>query len=461
MILSLISLQTLPRNISSQPSIIPLLAPSQLPAVASALAWLSANQSSDGSYGPYFEGQAAAAAYAFWLNDTRSPFAASSYAYLAGQLNASSTWFWTYTEADVPGEVLLSIGLSQNLGMIQNPSEVSSRLLQFQQPNGGFEGYSGPPNYQTVSSSVDTAMALWGLSNAEAIPQENRTSAINYLLTLQNKDGSFNLTRTIQADPLYSLGPDSVSITALVALVLRDNGFKPGDPPILMALSFLTKAASAGFNGKGHIYDAALSILAFLQYYHPREAVGALTYLIAQQKSDGGFSDLSRSSGSNALDTGWAAVALQYGIIEGVTTRGAVNRPPTAKFSFNPEAPKNSTVVSFDATHSSDLDNDSLSYAWAFGDGSSAVGATPIHVFARDGRYTVTLTVTDNGTNPDDLSSTMWRTVNVTQSTAPAKTPTLPTSGLNIIELVVIVALATLGAGSLLFRIRKRRALRR
>src|SRR5881409_2223896 len=129
--------QLLPQNTSNQPGVIPLLAPSQLPAVTSALEWLSTHQSSDGSYGPYFEGQTAAAAYAFWLNDSDSRNATSSYTYLAGQLNSASTWFWTYTEADVPGEALLSIGLSHHLGMIQNLPEVSSRLLRLQVQNGG------------------------------------------------------------------------------------------------------------------------------------------------------------------------------------------------------------------------------------------------------------------------------------------------------------------------------------
>ncbi len=470
-VLNLIPLQTLPRNISSQPSIIPLLAPSQLPAVASALAWLSAHQNSDGSYGPYFEGQAAAAAYALWLNDSDSRNATSSYTYLAGQLNSSSTWFWSFAEADVPGEILLSIGLSQHLGMIQNLSEVSSRLLQLQLPSGGFEGYFDPaigPYGQTVSSSVDTALALWGLSNAETIPEGNRTAAVSYLLTLQNKDGSFNLTRTTTANSLYSLGPDPVSITALATMVLHDNGFKLSDPSISTALSFLNNTASASFNGQGHVYDAALSTLAFLQYNHPCEAVLSLTYLITQQNSDGGFRDANRGSGSNSLDTGWAAIALQYGITEGVGITCpmsrpplTVNRPPIAKFSFNPEVPKNGTVVSFDATHSSDLDNDSLSYAWTFGDGGSASGPRAAHVYSRSGVYTVTLTVTDSGVNPDALLNTAWLKITVQQSSAPAKAasspPPLPANAwLALAGLPAVVV-----AGYLIVRTNRRRRLRK
>src|SRR6266852_3886302 len=95
------------------------------------------------------------------------------------------------------------------------------------------------------------------------------------------------------------------------------------------SLNFLSSAASTGFGGPGHVYDAALSVIVFLECYHPREAASALDYLSNQQNEDGGFSDVSRSSpSSNALDTGSAAVALQYAIREEVIIHGPVNQPP-------------------------------------------------------------------------------------------------------------------------------------
>ncbi len=441
--LILTTLPGVPSPAILQPHPILSLVSSQHTELESTLSWLVANAYSNGSYGQYYEGQAAAAAYALWLNDSGSHNAASSYAYLAGQLNDSKSWFWgSFGEADVPGEVLFSIALGQHLNLIQNLPEISSRLLQFQQPNGGFEGFYGVP-----STSVDTAMALWGLSIAGTIPPENRTSAVNYLLTLQNPDGSFSLASTITADPLSSLGPDPTSITALVILVLRDNGFNLGNPSILKALGFLAKAASNGFNGPGHIYAASLSILSFLQYDQPREAASALAYLRAQQNSDGGFADIIRSTpASNALDTGWAAVALQFGIIEGATTGGPVNRPPTARFSFNPEEPRNGTTVSFDAGSSMDSDGDSLSFAWTFGDGGSASGPVVTHVYTTSGVYTATLTVMDSGVNPEALLNTSWLNVTVQQSKAPARaapSPSTPTSSAVIILALLAVAIVT------------------
>ena len=49
--------------------------------------------------------------------------------------------------------------------------------------------------------------------------------------------------------------------------------------------------------------------------------------------------------------------------------------------------------VSLDATASYDLNNSSLSYAWDFGDGSTATGITINHIYTKADTYTLTLTV--------------------------------------------------------------------
>ena len=87
-----------------------------------------------------------------------------------------------------------------------------------------------------------------------------------------------------------------------------------------------------------------------------------------------------------------------------------VNRCPIA----NPGGPYAIVIgvpVSFDGTGSLDTDGDPLVFAWDFGDGSTGVGPTPVHVYADAGVFTVTLTVTDNGTPPCSGTATTTTTI--------------------------------------------------
>ena len=69
-----------------------------------------------------------------------------------------------------------------------------------------------------------------------------------------------------------------------------------------------------------------------------------------------------------------------------------VDAPPAAVFTFS----CSSLACSFDGSGSTD-DNGITSYAWNFGDGATASGATASHTYAAAGTYNVTLTVTDTG----------------------------------------------------------------
>jgi len=61
-------------------------------------------------------------------------------------------------------------------------------------------------------------------------------------------------------------------------------------------------------------------------------------------------------------------------------------------------------TVNFDASASSDLNNDIVSYLWDFGDGSGGIGLATSTVYEKAGTYYVTLTVTDNdGAYDEDI----------------------------------------------------------
>jgi len=118
--------------------------------------------------------------------------------------------------------------------------------------------------------------------------------------------------------------------------------------------------------------------------------------------------------------------------IPSVTIRlvpGGVIRPPadtpTALFSFTPSSPAANSPVAFDASASCPGRADTsgclpanttiVSYAWNFGDGSSASGKTSTHSYTAPGPYSVTLTVT----NDRGLAASTTRQVTVGAGNGP------------------------------------------
>jgi PKD repeat protein len=109
-----------------------------------------------------------------------------------------------------------------------------------------------------------------------------------------------------------------------------------------------------------------------------------------------------------------AAVATGTAAARTATTSAAVTRTQLFSVVVSPGAgtvPTNHAPVpafsstcsgltcSFDATASTDADNDALTYSWAFGDGTTGSGATASHAYATAATRTVTLTVSDGKTS--------------------------------------------------------------
>lgn len=78
------------------------------------------------------------------------------------------------------------------------------------------------------------------------------------------------------------------------------------------------------------------------------------------------------------------------------TENSAYNVLPSASMVIDPRFPQPGDLVHFDATSSTDLNDQIVSFAWDFGDGSTADGQTASHTFAAAGEYEIVLTARDS-----------------------------------------------------------------
>jgi len=136
---------------------------------------------------------------------------------------------------------------------------------------------------------------------------------------------------------------------------------------------------------------------------------------------DWDFGDGSPHSNSDSTVTHQFQVPGNYTVKLSVTdNEGAIgvdslqialtaDHPPTAAFSLPGDSVKVNSVVSFDASASSDIDGGIVTYAWNFGDGTviSTSQPTITHIFQSTGTHNIQLTVSDGcgkiGTVAHDL----------------------------------------------------------
>ncbi len=114
------------------------------------------------------------------------------------------------------------------------------------------------------------------------------------------------------------------------------------------------------------------------------------------------------------------------------------NARPTALFRFSPTHPVVGQTINFDASYSSDMDGDDLTYQWNFGDGATSNDEVVQHTYTRPSSFDVRLTVSDGR-----LSSTWETTVVVSRGgTAMPDTAAFVLAGTAMLVFVIFFAIA-------------------
>ena len=233
-----------------------------------------------------------------------------------------------------------------------------------------------PPNAPPVASFTSSCSGLTCSFNASGSSDPDGTIT-SYAWTFG--DGATGSGAT--ASRAYAAGG-----TYTVTLTVTDNGNATSqtahavtvNAPPVASFTSACSGLTCSFDASGSS-DSDGTIVSYAWTFGDGATGSGAT--VSRTYAAGGTYTVTLTVTDNANATGQTAHAV------------IVNAPPVASFTSSCSG----LTCSFNASGSSDSDGTIASYAWTFGDGATGSGATASRTYAAGGTYTVTLTVTDNG----------------------------------------------------------------
>lgn len=307
----------------------------------------------------------------------------------------------TYTTA---GTYVVSLTLTATYGDgSTNPNTVtrSITVTPNQAPNASFTGPTSARFSTNVafdgsaSGDADGRVVTWSFDFGDATvvtsasPVANHTYAAagTYTVTLIVTDND-NTTATASRSILIT--PNAAPVAALTA---------PAGGRINRAVLL---DASASRDNDGTITTYAFNFGDGSPIVSGASSTASHVYVLAGSYT----TQVTVTDNDNATGTAVRAIVI------------AGNQPPVASFS-GPTGAVVGINNTYDASASFDPDGSILTYAWTFGDGTSATGASVNKAWATatpcaaTSLCSVTLTVTDNEASPNALNATMSRQVTI------------------------------------------------
>lgn len=198
------------------------------------------------------------------------------------------------------------------------------------------------------------------------------------------------------ATPLAGTTANGVTTLAATGVVERPSdvdvfAFTAGAGAASFGLA--PAARSANLDAQLDLHNGAGQLLASV---NPLEALNAT--LSTTLPSAGTYYLSVRGVGKgDPLTTGYTNYgSLGQYALTGTVPASTAGQPPVAAATATPTSGTVPLTVSFSGSDSSDPDGSIVSYAWTFGDGNAASGATASNTYVSAGTYTAVLTVTDS-----------------------------------------------------------------
>jgi PKD repeat protein len=310
----------------------------------------------------------------------------------------------------IPGNVYLA-GRSVASGGV-GTADVISR---------SFDGTTAGPNTGVSAGGIDWGRVRGAFLVDGTLYYAWQNNAFSYSLMKRSFDG-----RTFGP----ASGVDPYNDPAWSAVDTGSNTTFRGAVPSFYSLNELPYVTAMAYRDGRLYYTLSNSQSLFYRNFSPDSGVMSETRFVAATTGFGSVSGLILSGSSTYVASSADGALRKVNTVTGASavvsgpavdgrdwrTRALFlgptpNKAPVAAFTTDCLG----LACAFDGTGSSDADGAVASYAWDFGDGTTATGPTPRTTFATEGERTVRLTVTDD----EGATTTVGQVVSVEAPSEP------------------------------------------